>query len=500
MSPATIATSTIAAPAATPTIIKKEQKIFISSGGVGNTSIVSPQLITQIPSVASLPTSIIKQQQQSNQHHQLHHHHHQQGTPITIITSSAQTSSSLGGTTSNIIQIPRQTTIKQIQRPTNAATTIQQIHQIQQQSPQQQKIGGPQQKIIYKTAQIVVSSSNNNIPPLIPTGGGLQTMAGNKIHVQNVQNINIPINRIQLDGNAQKTNIIRIAAPGGGGGGSVVQNQGGHLQQLVSGSGTTTTMQSPTTTMTIQGYGQQSQQQAQPKMQQIVVQSPGGMNMKGKTIILANPNQLTQKGGVIIRQGNQLYQQIPLSNFLNAGGPPGLVKTEPMSQQQQQQQNKQIPALVPASSIQNISSLAPVMIQQSTQGIPALLSTANQQQLQQQQKTTTVVRPVQMTNMQGMSVLPQGLTLIQRPGQQPQLVQLSGNQTLQGQPTTIQRTIIRQHAPTQQQGDRPKLRQQTIYVPQQTQIQQIQQTNQQQAQLPSNRKGLTLPVGFFLSF
>lgn len=74
-----------------------------------------------------------------------------------------------------------------------------------------------------------------------------------------------------------------------------------------------------------------------------------------------------------------------------------------------------------------------------------------------------------MTNVQsGLTTLPSGLTLIQRPGQQPQLVQVQTTPQQQQQ-TQIQRTIITQ----------PALQQQTQLRPQQIVLQQKPATTQQ---------------------
>lgn len=374
-------------------------------------------------------------------------------TPTIIKCTQSQSQSGMQtviSSANNIIQIPRQTTIKQVPKSIQSNT----ITHTQQYQP-------PKIVQIKTTPTIVVSSANNitahqNIPPLIPTQPQTST---NKINIQNIQNFNIPLNRLQLE-NSTPTNIIRMATP--------------HQ---------TTIQQSPVSS---------ASQQTQQKIGQLVM-SPTGVNVKGKTIILTNPNQLSQKG-VIIRSvgpsGNTVYQQIPLSNVSGLAniintGTQSIIKTEPNTTQKPQQ----IPALVPTSSFQNIPSLTPVMITSSNmqqQTIPALMQT-NLSNVQNQQKTATIIRPVQMANVQSVNVLPQGLTLIQRPGQQPQLIQM--NQTIQ-QP--MQRTIITQQTSQQSETVRPQIRQQTIYVPQQ-QVQQIQGTTQA-------RKGVTVPVSYNSSF
>lgn len=239
------------------------------------------------------------------------------------------------------------------------------------------------------------------------------------------------------------------------------------------------------------------------KFTQVVV--PPGCNVQGKTIILANPNMLTQKG-VILRSigpgGNTIYQQLPagLSGLTNIGGttyvtgPPGLIKTSNDQLQQQQQQINQMPALVPTSSYHQTTmpSLTPVVFSNSNQQqqMPTLITNMANMQQGNVQQTQTIIRPVITSNQSGMNVLPQGLTLIQRPGQKPQLVQ-----TIQqhGQQQQIQRTIITQQQPQQQF----QIRQQptVVHLPQQQQQQQQQpQIIQQQQQPPAQRKGLSLSV------
>jgi negative elongation factor A len=189
---------------------------------------------------------------------------------------------------------------------------------------------------------------------------------------------------------------------------------------------------------------QQQQQQQQPQQNYKVMMSPNA-NMKGKTIILADPNILNQKG-VILRtvgpSGNTVYQQISKLTNLSGhtivqqggGGPPSLIKTN------EQQNTTSIPALIPTN--QNIPSLTPVMIQTSSglqqKGIPILITNVSGMQQQQQQQHTlpqqTIIRPL-TTNVQGMNMMPQ-VTLIQQPGQQAQLVQIITQQPQQQQQQT----------------------------------------------------------------
>lgn len=74
-----------------------------------------------------------------------------------------------------------------------------------------------------------------------------------------------------------------------------------------------------------------------------------------------------------------------------------------------------------------------------------------------------------MTGVQsGLTNLPSGLTLIQRPGQQPQFVQVQT--TGGGQPSTLRRTIIAQPAVIQQQSG-PTVQTATQLRPQQILLQ-----------------------------
>lgn len=277
---------------------------------------------------------------------------------------------------------------------------------------------------------------------------------------------------------------------------------------------------------------QQQQQPQQTQIQQTIQQNPqtiitGGAgnqtkyaqvvmspNVKGKTIILTNPNLLSGQKNVILRSGNTVYQLGNVQGLqnLNVGGttlmtttgPPGLIKTD--SSGQTQGTTQQMPALVPTN--QQMPSLTPVVYaNQQQKSIPTLITNlqtqqGNHMQHQTQTQGQTIIRPVLSTGGQ----LPQGLTLIQRPGQQPQLVQTI--QQTQTQPTQIGRTIItaqpQQKTTIQQQPQilsYKKIPQQTTIqlqqVPQQQQQQTIQQ-QQQAAQVRKQGKGLSLSVSFCL--
>lgn len=231
-----------------------------------------------------------------------------------------------------------------------------------------------------------------------------------------------------------------------------------------------------------------------PKFAQVVM-SPG-MNVKGKTIILA------QKGVILRSVGGDVYQQIPLGNvqgLSNLGGATivttgpqgGLVKSPtqtvvPQNTIKQNSTTQQLPALIPTNNLtQSVN-------------VPVVIASHNLQQQQPQTQTVqtilspqqqTIIRPVLTTNVQsGLTTLPQGLTLLHRPGQQPQLVQVQNSQPVVQQQQPIQRTIISQPRPQaqirpqriiiQQQQDRQTI----ITQQQQLQEQQQQQTQQQQQQ------------------
>lgn len=275
---------------------------------------------------------------------------------------------------------------------------------------------------------------------------------------------------------------------------------------------------------------QQQQQPQQTQMQQTLQQNPQTIitagagnqakyaqvvmspNVKGKTIILTNPNLLSGQKNVLLRSGNTVYQlsgNMQSLQNLNVGGttlmtttgPPGLIKTDQTGQTQGTTQ--QMPALVPTN--QQMPSLTPVVYaNQQQKSIPTLITNLQTQQgnhLQHQTQTQgqTIIRPVLTSG----GSLPQGLTLIQRPGQQPQLVQTI--QQTQTQPTQIGRTIItaqpQQKTTTIQQQPQilsyKKIPQQTTIQLQQVPQQQQQQTIQQQVvQTRKQGKGLSLSVSF----
>lgn len=190
-----------------------------------------------------------------------------------------------------------------------------------------------------------------------------------------------------------------------------------------------------TVTLTAQQPSQQSQQQQaqQQKINQILM--PSGIAMKGKTIIMSNQNQNLGQRNVILQSmgpgGNPIYQQIPITS--------GVLRT--LADQNQQKTN-QLPALVPTSNLtQNIPGLviANTSNQQSQQTVPRLITNLATIQPQHTTSNHVQIRPV-LTQSGGQ------LTLIQRPGQQAQLIQA----TQIMQPQTIQKIITRPQLVVQQ--------------------------------------------------
>lgn len=189
-----------------------------------------------------------------------------------------------------------------------------------------------------------------------------------------------------------------------------------------------------TVTLTAQQQPQTQQSQSQAQQQKVnQILMPSGVQMKGKTIIVSNQNQNMNLGqrNVILQSvgpgGNPIYQQIPITS--------GVLRT--IADQNQQKTSNQIPALVPTSNLtQNIPHglvIANTSNQQVQQTVPRLITNIATIQPQQAGSNHVQIRPV-------LTAVPQGgqLHLIQRPGQQAQLVQA----TQIMQPQTIQKTII----------------------------------------------------------
>ncbi|EDW28104.1 GL27324 [Drosophila persimilis] len=271
-----------------------------------------------------------------------------------------------------------------------------------------------QQQLQQQTTTVVSS----NPPPLVATSAAVGAGQSTTLNIQNVQLPNRPVTIQPASQAAQQQHLQ-----------AQLQQQQPHPQHTIVANTTAT---------------------QQPKLSQVLMQptsnvGPGGVSAlnvspttgKNKTIIL------TQKGVILRNIGGDMYQQIPISNVgglqglgttlmtTTAAGPPSLVKTTPstgvhMQQQHSSQPGKQmLPTLIPTSSLGGQH----VIVQQQQ---PSNVIGNSPQQ--------TIIRPV-MTNVGGgLTTLPQGLTLIQRPGQQPQLVQV------QAAPNSTQRTIITQSA------------------------------------------------------
>ncbi|KAH8268116.1 hypothetical protein KR026_000147 [Drosophila bipectinata] len=287
-----------------------------------------------------------------------------------------------------------------------------------------------------QTATVVSS----NPPPLVATSAAVGVPGQNTLNIQNVQLPNRPVTIQPASQAAQQQHLQ-----------AQLQQHQPHPQHTIVANTTAT---------------------QQPKLSQVIMQPSGAVGAggvvnvsptsgKNKTIIL------TQKGVILRNIGGDMYQQIPISNVGNlqglgagttlvtttAAGPPSLVKTTPstgvqlqQAQQQAGQPAKQqiLPTLIPTSSLGGQHVI--VQQQQPTN----VIGNSPQQ---------TIIRPVMTSVGGGLTTLPQGLTLIQRPGQQPQLVQV------QAAPGSTQRTIITQSSPaapaSQQQ---PRQQQQQIQL------------------------------------
>ncbi|XP_017074674.2 negative elongation factor A isoform X2 [Drosophila eugracilis] len=278
---------------------------------------------------------------------------------------------------------------------------------------------------------------SSNPPPLVATSAAM--VSPGQTNTLNIQNVQLPNRPVTIQPASQAAQQQHMQAQ--------MQQQQPHPQHTIVANTTAT---------------------QQPKLSQVLMQPTGAVGASGVSALNVSPTSgknktiiLTQKGVILRNIGGDMYQQIPISNVGNlqglgsttlmttTAGPPSLVKTTPSSgvQLQQQQPGKQIlPTLIPTSTLGGQH----VIVQQQQ---PTNVIGNSQQQ--------TIIRPV-MTNVGGgLTTLPQGLTLIQRPGQQPQLVQV------QAAPGSTQRTIITQSntaSPASQQ--QPRQQQQQILVQQ----------------------------------
>uniref|UniRef100_A0A182NG80 HDAg domain-containing protein n=1 Tax=Anopheles dirus TaxID=7168 RepID=A0A182NG80_9DIPT len=434
----------------------------------------------------------------------------------TIIQQKTPLTSYVLNTTSPGKQLNIQRIVSSVSSPatptlTTTISRAQHQQQLLQQHQQQQTIqvqgqqstSQPTRIVQIKTAPTVSLNNSQlmqNIPPLISTQMPAGSTQPTILNIQPVQQQSgVQQSQLQITPTAvpqKRTITITAQNPPTAGMTSSVAQILQHQQQLQ------------------QQQHQQQQQQAlqataaaavgqQPKYTQVVMPP----NVKGNTFYVTNAanvsNVLNQKGVIIQTvdaSGNTVYQQIPLQNVSGLGGatiltgPPGLIKTETDTKL------SQIPALVPTSSLhQNIPALTPVVIQpaggqqqgttvvqqqqQQTATIPALITNISQQQVQQQQqpqvKQQVIFRPVGGTN-NVQTILPQGITLIQRPGGQPKLLQTIQQSTVIGQQQQ-QQQLLKTAAAT---GQRTIITQ----IPQQQQQQQPQQQHTIQFQAPGSQR------------
>ena len=222
--------------------------------------------------------------------------------------------------------------------------------------------------------------------------------------------------------------------------------------------------QRKTVTLTAQPQAGQttvsSSQQGQ-KLNQIIV--PGAAGLKGKTFIVSNQNQnqINLGGRNVILQnvgasGAPIYQQIPISS-------------------------QNVPQLVLANA--NASQ------GQQAQTVPRLITNIAAIQPQQSAGNQVQIRPV--------LTVPQGggqLTLIQRPGQQAQLVQ----QIVQ--PQAIQKTIITRPVVQVQQSQNSTTQGQQITAQSNAGGAGVKVGTATVNNAPGQRRGLSLSVRDFLEF
>ncbi|XP_023175631.2 negative elongation factor A [Drosophila hydei] len=482
--PILINSSTPVILASTPSAQRVKPHLAASSSGIGTTTTTIPSQaiktmpLSQLKTAANSGPVIISQtiiqpakRAQQQQQQQLQQQQQQQGATSSAAAAAAQqhqqqlqqqqllANPSQAQTTQYILAAPQ----PQQQQP--ALPTLTSFTQTRPQTATlyQTAAGGSSQtptKILLKTTgtsgvvmtplrqhQQATTLVSTNPPPLVATtaavAAGQQTL--------NIQNVQLPNRPVTIQPASQAAQQQHLQA-------QLQQQQPLPHPQHTIVSNTTATQQ--------------------PKLSQVLMQ-PGGaiagstLNVsptaaKNKTIIL------TQKGVILRNIGGDMYQ-IPISNVgglsgLSAGatlmtstaaGPPSLVKTttstsiqphtiqlQQQSQQQSVQSGKQLmPTLIPTNPIGGQH----VIVQQQTP--TSVIGNSTQQ---------TIIRPV-MTNVGGgLTTLPQGLTLIQRPGQQPQLVQV------QAAPSSTQRTIITQSPAASAPQQQP--RQQQQQQPQQQQI------------------------------
>uniref|UniRef100_A0A1A9UJS2 HDAg domain-containing protein n=1 Tax=Glossina austeni TaxID=7395 RepID=A0A1A9UJS2_GLOAU len=382
---------------------------------------------------------ILTQQQPTQQQQQ----HQQTLSTLTAYTQNRQQNTYTA--TSQTPQTPTSTKILLKTSPSSGVVIRQQQQQQQQQQQSQQTVGNP--------------------PPLIATA----TSTSSAPTLLNIQNVQLPNRPVTIQPASQAAQQQHLQA-------QLQQQQ----HTLVSNN--TATQQPKLTQVLMQPSGSTGTA--------TVTTTPANANLKNKTIIL------TQKGVILRNIVGDMYEQIPISNvsglqtlgsgsttlMTTAAGPPGLVKTTTVSalpqtqtitlQQQPQSQvtKTQLPTLIPTQQH--------MIVQQQPQATASLITNPTQQ---------TIIRPVMANVQSGLTTLPGGLTLIQRPGQQPQLVQVQTTPVQQAQQQTqIQRTIITQ--PAIQQTTQ-QLRPQQIVLQQKPAATQRLITSTQQIQLQQNAAG-----------
>uniref|UniRef100_A0A1A9WY24 HDAg domain-containing protein n=1 Tax=Glossina brevipalpis TaxID=37001 RepID=A0A1A9WY24_9MUSC len=408
------------------------------------------------------------QTQQTQIIQQTHTQQHQSPNPTTTTTQyiltqpqptqqqpqHQQTLSTLTAYTQNRQQNTYTTTSQSPQTPTSTKILLKTspsagvVIRQQQQQQSQQSVGNP--------------------PPLIATA----TSTSSAPTLLNIQNVQLPNRPVTIQPASQAAQQQHLQA-------QLQQQQ----HTLVSNN--TATQQPKLTQVLMQPSGSTGTATATAQT------APANANLKNKTIIL------TQKGVILRNIVGDMYEQIPISNvsglqtlgtgsttlMTTAAGPPGLVKTTTVSalpqtqtitlQQPPQSQvtKTQLPTLIPTQQH--------MIVQQQPQATASLITNPSQQ---------TIIRPV-MTNVQsGLTTLPGGLTLIQRPGQQPQLVQVQTTPVQQTQQQTqIQRTIITQ--PAIQQTTQQLRPQQIVLQQKPATTQRLITTSTQQIQLQQNAAG-----------
>uniref|UniRef100_A0A1I8N5N3 HDAg domain-containing protein n=1 Tax=Musca domestica TaxID=7370 RepID=A0A1I8N5N3_MUSDO len=433
-----------------------------------------------------------QQQQQSNQQ--------QQQTQQTQLIQQQQQQQQSTTTTQYILTQQQPQQQSQQQQQTLPTLTTFTTPQRQQQTSYQTTPSTPQTptsaKILLKTSptssvvirqqtqptatQQIVTGGAGNPPPLIASSSSPSTATSTQPTLLNIQNVQLPNRPVTIQPASHAAQQQHMQA-------QLQQQQ----HTLVSNN--TATQQPKLTQVLMQPGGNATTVGGQASV-------AGNANVKNKTIIL------TQKGVILRNIGGDMYQQIPISNvsglqtlgsgattlMTTAAGPPGLVKTTSATttlQQQQPQtitlQQQQPQSQQSTQTTQKLTTLIPtqqhMIVQQQPQATTSLIQT-------NQPSQQTIIRPV-MTNVQSgglTTTLPAGLTLIQRPGQQPQLVQVQTTpvQASQQPTTQIQRTIITQPALQQHQ-------QTTQLRPQQIVLQQKPATTQQRLITTTTTGGMT---------